>query len=44
MHVKKDGKKEFINQEWIPNDTNNWLKKDGTYKEVYDKVIKKLKQ
>ena len=44
LDVKKDGKKEFINQEWIPNDTNNWLKKDGTYKEIYDKVIKKLKQ
>ena len=44
LDVKKEAKKEFANADWIPNDTNNWLKKDGTYREIYEKVIKKLKQ
>lgn len=44
LEVKKEAKKEFAYTDWIPNDTNNWLKKDGTYKEIYEKVIKKLKQ
>ncbi|MBX3035392.1 MAG: AIPR family protein [Anaerolineales bacterium] len=44
LDVKKEAKKEFANAEWIANDTNNWLKKDGTYREIYEKVIKKLKQ
>jgi hypothetical protein len=44
LDVKKEAKKEFTNSDWIPNDTNNWLKKDGTYREIYEKVIKKLKQ
>lgn len=44
LDVKKEAKKEYANADWIPNDTNNWLKKDGTYKEIYEKVIKKLKR
>jgi hypothetical protein len=44
LDVKKEAKKEFTNTDWIPNDTNNWLKKDGTYKDIYGKVIKKLKE
>ena len=44
LDVKKEAKKEYAKTDWIPNDTNNWLKKDGTYKEIYEKVIKKLKQ
>jgi len=44
LDVKKEAKKEYANQEWIPNDTNKWLKKDGTYKDIYKRVIKKLKE
>jgi hypothetical protein len=44
LDVKKEAKKEYANQEWISTDTVNWLKKDETYKEIYEKVIKKLKQ
>jgi hypothetical protein len=44
LDVKKEAKLEYTKSEWIPNDTNNWLKKDGTYREIYDRVIKKLKQ
>lgn len=44
LDVKKEGKKEYINEDWLPNDTNKWLKKDGTYKEIFEKMIKKLKQ
>ena len=44
LDVKKEAKKEFANEEWLPNDTNKWLKKDGTYKEIFVKMIKKLKE
>jgi AIPR protein len=44
LDTKKEAKKEFMNEEWLPTDTNNWLKKDTTYKEIYEKVIKRLKQ
>lgn len=44
LDVKKEAKKEYMSADWIPNDTNNWLKKDGTYRDIYDRVIKKLKQ
>ena len=44
LDVKKEAKKEYTSTDWIANDTNNWLKKDGTYKEIYEKVIKKMKQ
>ena len=44
LDTKKSGKKDYTGQEWLPTETNNWLKKDGTYKEIYEEVIKKLKQ
>ena len=44
LDVKKEAKLEYTNEEWIPNDTNKWLKKDGTYKEIFEKVLQKLKQ
>jgi len=44
LDVKKESKKECTGEEWLSNETNNWLKKDGTYKEIYQKVLKKLKQ
>ena len=44
LDVKKEAKLEYKGEEWIPNDTNKWLKKDGTYKEIYKKVIRKLKE
>ena len=44
LDVKKEAKLEYTSEEWIPNDTNKWLKKDGTYKEIFEKVIIKLKQ
>jgi hypothetical protein len=44
LDSKKEGKKEYLGEDWLPTETNNWLKKDGTYKEIYEKVIKKLKQ
>ena len=44
LDTKKAGKKDFMNEDWLPTETNNWLKKDSTYKEIYEKVIKKLKQ
>lgn len=44
LDVKKEAKKEYVSADWMTNDTNNWLKKDGTYKEIYEKVLKKLKQ
>ena len=44
LDTKKSGKKDYTGQEWLPTETNNWLKKDGTYKEIYEEVIKKFKQ
>lgn len=44
LDVKKEAKKEYTNEDWLPNDTNKWLKKDGTYKEIFEKMIQKLKQ
>jgi hypothetical protein len=44
LDTKKSGKKEYIGEEWLPNETINWLKKDGTYKDIYERTIKKLKQ
>ena len=44
LDVKKEAKLEYTNEEWIPSDTNKWLKKDGTYKEIYQKVLARLKQ
>ena len=43
LDVKKEAKKDN-NTEWLANDTNNWLKKDSTYKEIYEWVIKKLER
>ena len=36
--------KNFSGEEWLPNDTNKWLKKDGTYKSIFEAVVKKLKE
>ncbi len=44
LDTKKAGKKDYTGEDWLPTETNNWLKKDATYKEIYEKVIKKLKQ
>ena len=44
LDTKKSGKIDYTGQEWLATETNNWLKKDGTYKEIYEEVIKKLKQ
>jgi hypothetical protein len=44
LDVKKQAKKEYVGEEWLPNDTNKWLKKDGTYKGIFEAVIKKLKE
>lgn len=44
LDTKKAGKKDYTGEDWLSNETNNWLKKDGTYKEIYDKVLKRLKQ
>ncbi len=43
LDVMKQAKK-FQGEEWLPNDTNKWLKKDGTYKGIFEAVIKKLKE
>jgi hypothetical protein len=43
LDLKKDVRREN-GQEWLASDTSNWLKKDGTYKDIYDRVIKKLKE
>jgi len=42
LDVKKEAKKEYANAEWLVNETASWLKKDGTYKEIYDKIISKI--
>jgi len=44
LEVKKEAKQEYAKKEWIENDTSKWLKKDGTYKEIYGKVLSKIKQ
>jgi hypothetical protein len=36
--------KELQSQNWIPKDTNNWLKKDGTYKQIIGKITAYLTQ
>ena len=43
LDVMKQAKK-FQGEEWLPNDTNKWLKKDGTYKSIFEAVIKKLRE
>ncbi len=44
LDTKKVGKKDYTGEEWLPTDTNNWLKKDATYKEIYEQVVTRLKQ
>jgi hypothetical protein len=44
LDVKKEAKKEYTNSDWLQNETSNWLKLEKTYKEIYEKIIKKLKQ
>ncbi len=44
LDTKKAGKKDYTGEDWLPTETNNWLKKDGTYKEIYEKAIKKMRQ
>jgi len=36
--------KKFQGEEWLPNDTNKWLKKDGSYREIFEVVLRKLKE
>lgn len=36
--------KELNNETWLPKETNNWLKKDGTYRQIIGRVITYLKQ
>lgn len=43
LEVMKEAK-EMNGSEWLQNDTSNWLKKDTTYKIIFDRIIKKLKQ
>lgn len=43
LNVKKMAREEN-NQIWIPKDTNNWLKKDGTYKQIIGHVTTYLIQ
>lgn len=43
LDVMKQAKR-FQNEEWLPNDTNKWLKKDGSYKGIFEAVLKKLKE
>lgn len=43
LDVMKQAKK-FQGEEWLPNDTNKWLKKDGTYNGIFEAIIKKLKE
>jgi hypothetical protein len=43
LDVMKQAKK-FQGEEWLPNDTNKWLKKDGTYNGIFEAVMKKLKE
>jgi len=43
LDVKKEARKEH-GEEWTSKDTMNWLKKDSTYPEILEKVIRKLKQ
>jgi hypothetical protein len=43
LEVMKEAK-EMNGSEWLQNDTSNWLKKDTTYKMIFDRIIKKLKR
>jgi len=43
LSVMKQAKK-MNGEEWLTNDTNKWLKKDGTYRGIFIEVIKKLKE
>ncbi len=43
LDVKIESKKDK-GEEWLPSDTNNWFKKNETYDEIYEKVIKNLKK
>lgn len=43
LDVMKQAKK-FQGEEWLPNDTNKWLKKDGSYREIFEVVLRKLKE
>ena len=43
LSVMKQAKK-MTGEEWLSNDTNKWLKKDGTYRGIFEEVIKKLKE
>lgn len=36
--------KELQSENWVPKDTNNWLKKDGTYKKIIGNAIAYLLQ
>ena len=42
LDVKKEAKSQ-TGEEWIARDTNNWLKKDGTYKAILTSVLQKIK-
>ncbi len=44
LDAKKAGKKDFTGEDWLPTETNNWLKRDGTYKEIFEKTKIKLGQ
>lgn len=36
--------KELNGQQWLQRDTNNWLKKDGTYKQIIGRIVTYLRQ
>jgi hypothetical protein len=36
--------KELNGEQWLQRDTNNWLKKDGTYKQIIGRVVTYLRQ
>lgn len=36
--------KELNGEQWLQKDTNNWLKKDGTYKQIIGRVVTYLRQ
>ncbi|HDR04215.1 MAG TPA: hypothetical protein ENN84_03075 [Candidatus Marinimicrobia bacterium] len=43
LDVMRQAKK-FQGEEWLPNETKKWLKKDGTYSAIFKEVIKKLRE
>jgi hypothetical protein len=43
LDIKKGGKKDYEGKDWMPTDTDKWLKKDGTYQEIYGGVIEKIR-